>query len=552
MDPSSVFSQTSVWDLVSSLMFVLEVLHEEAFVFSAANQAYWNKSGLSPQSHIGRIVTHQGEIFLVDPFRCREAISSKESVRFEAEAPSELHGKTFYMENVLHPICNAEGKVTHLVGISEDISGRKLMELKWQESEQRFSSLFHCFPEAAFAFNVSGYFVDVNERACVVTGYRKSDLLKMSLDAFVSLDSYGAYREKFNKVMNGEGVQFTVSIIHKTGQQLDVELTVVPVYSGQTVTGGIGIAKDGYQRMKDSEERYKLLVDLCPEPILLYSDGLIVYCNDACVKVLGGKYKNDILGTVFSEYMEQEDYQTFRLWMEEKGEASKRSVTFEFPFYRLDRSRLMVELSAASYSTQQESSVQIIFRDITERKRHELEMLEMNRTLARLSNHDALTGIHNRRYLDYSLEEACRNAVRERRPFSLLLFDIDYFKQFNDHYGHLSGDDCLRSLTRTIQEDIVKFAPEAVFARYGGEEFSILLPGAYNRRAAEVADRLRFLVKDLRIPFHVSPIKPFITVSIGITSILTGEHVSSEQVIRRADLALYRAKNEGRNRAVVY
>ena len=181
-------------------------------------------------------------------------------------------------------------------------------------------------------------------------------------------------------------------------------------------------------------------------------------------------------------------------------------------------------------------------RQVAERTR---ELTDANQELQRLSLSDALTCIGNRRYLDEFLEREWRRTLREQTSLSVVMLDIDYFKLFNDTYGHIAGDDCLRRvagiLTATIQRttDFV--------SRYGGEEFVLVLPATDEQGALTVAEKIRCRVEALAIPHEKSPLAGVVTVSIGVAAAVPTRDSDVGLLLAAADRALYQAKTAGRN-----
>ena len=171
-----------------------------------------------------------------------------------------------------------------------------------------------------------------------------------------------------------------------------------------------------------------------------------------------------------------------------------------------------------------------------------------NRKLQKLSMLDGLTGIANRRHFDTTLDDELKNALSKQSALSLILIDIDYFKRFNDTYGHQGGDDCLTRVAKTLS-GACKNA-EDLAARYGGEEFVILLPDTNEDQAYIVAERIRKAVQDLCIEHKASDVTNCVTLSMGISTMLPSEKLKAQQLIERADKALYKAKEMGRNQSV--
>ena len=184
--------------------------------------------------------------------------------------------------------------------------------------------------------------------------------------------------------------------------------------------------------------------------------------------------------------------------------------------------------------------------DISERKKTEDQLLSLQKELEVLSFKDGLTSIANRRRFDSCFELEWERARRERQPLSLLLFDVDFFKQYNDLYGHIQGDKCLIAIAQTLS--LALDGPRDLVARYGGEEFVVLLPEANAEVARRVAERCQRLIQKQSIVHALSPHGHRVTVSIGAGSVVPGEREKPTDFINAVDQQLYAAKNNGRNR----
>ncbi len=179
--------------------------------------------------------------------------------------------------------------------------------------------------------------------------------------------------------------------------------------------------------------------------------------------------------------------------------------------------------------------------------RRQLE--DKNRLLERLSSLDTLTGIANRRRFDAALRQEWRRGLREETPLSLLFCDIDYFKRFNDTYGHQAGDACLVRVAHTLQESLNR--PADLAARYGGEEFVALLVDTEREGARLLAERIRERIESLQLEHRASTVAPVLTVSLGVATSLPRPTQPAEDLVSWADRALYRAKQGGRNRVAL-
>lgn len=184
------------------------------------------------------------------------------------------------------------------------------------------------------------------------------------------------------------------------------------------------------------------------------------------------------------------------------------------------------------------------------RKQTEEALRQANRELQRLANIDGLTQIANRRCLDDVLHHEWKRLRREQAPLSLILCDVDFFKQFNDLYGHLAGDDCLKQVAQAISASIRR--PADLVARYGGEEFVVLLPNTTIEGAVNIAKHIQIKIGELQIPHATSQTDRVVSVSMGITCIIPDADDTADQLIAAADRALYTAKANGRNQYAIF
>ena len=181
-------------------------------------------------------------------------------------------------------------------------------------------------------------------------------------------------------------------------------------------------------------------------------------------------------------------------------------------------------------------------RDMTVQK-------EAQRALEQLAHKDGLTGIANRRSFDRTLETEWQRALRKTKNLALLMVDVDHFKGYNDTYGHLAGDACLRRVAEVMAHIPVRVSDQV--ARYGGEEFAVILPDVTLQGASVVAERIRATVEQLAMVNQVSA-TGLVTVSVGVANMIASPDLAPSQLIAAADAALYQAKRQGRNRIAVH
>ncbi|TYT75521.1 diguanylate cyclase domain-containing protein [Desulfobotulus mexicanus] len=190
--------------------------------------------------------------------------------------------------------------------------------------------------------------------------------------------------------------------------------------------------------------------------------------------------------------------------------------------------------------------VQEYSKTLEERVAERTEKLEeLNRRLRDLAHQDGLTGVGNRRHCDVCLEQAWTSMKRQKKPLSIIMCDVDFFKNYNDSYGHQKGDDCLIGVAAALRAQIHR--PDDFLARYGGEEFILILPDTCENGAKKIAEDLRQAVQDMGIIHESSAVSDKVTISAGTATCIPSDGDTAENLVRQADAALYRAKEKGRN-----
>ncbi len=187
--------------------------------------------------------------------------------------------------------------------------------------------------------------------------------------------------------------------------------------------------------------------------------------------------------------------------------------------------------------------------DISERKKQEQELEILKKQLEEYSYQDGLTGIANRRFFEDSYQREWLNAQREQQPLTLILLDIDYFKQYNDHNGHLLGDACLKQIAQILKKSVSR--PRDLVARFGGEEFILILPDTTQASAIEVVERILQSIRTADICHSTSPLDQRLSVSLGVKTIIPTQKNDKMTFLKEVDQNLYLAKERGRNGYVI-
>ncbi|AGW15100.1 diguanylate cyclase domain-containing protein [Megalodesulfovibrio gigas] len=320
-----------------------------------------------------------------------------------------------------------------------------------------------------------------------------------------------------------------------------------------------------YARLVASEQRYRSIFEDASDLIFLTTiDGRVVDVNPACLGMLGYTREELLSLTMADLYVDPQQRVHFQRTIEAVGTVRG----FEVKLRRKGGERIEAILAANLRRDAQGRSIgyQGILHDVTATKQAERlreaysqdlerqvqertqELSEANDKLQWLSDHDGLTGIANRRKFDAALHAEWNRALRSASPLTLALVDVDNFKAYNDHMGHLRGDDCLRQVAQTLAARVRQSCDLA--ARYGGEEFAVLLPGLGAASALAVASKLCASIMELGIPHGKSPTADVVTVSMGVATCFPTQALHPEALVQAADANLYQAKRQGRNRAI--
>jgi diguanylate cyclase (GGDEF)-like protein/PAS domain S-box-containing protein len=299
-------------------------------------------------------------------------------------------------------------------------------------------------------------------------------------------------------------------------------------------------------RLTKSQKRYQNLFENTGTATILVEKNMRISMTNSKFCELTGFSKNKITGKKrLSEFIERKNLYRIRRF---HAKQKKRGLPLptEYECLLVDNNRRMKHVVMKIYSPQGQESSIVSFFDITKHKEAEAALQDAHERLRIVSVIDELTQVANRRQFNEKLNNEWNRLKREGLPLSLIMCDVDFFKSYNDTYGHQNGDRCLRSIADAIS-NTVKRSVDMV-ARYGGEEFAIIMPNTDRYGAFEIAESTRAAIEQLQIPNKASSIAPFITLSLGISTMIPTQHLTPDALIKDADNALYDAKKSGRNR----
>ncbi|MFO0945416.1 MAG: diguanylate cyclase [Planctomycetota bacterium] len=451
-------------------------------------------------------------------------------------------------------------------GLNQEIRKRQSVEEALRQAEHRYRGLFeHCI-EGIFQTTTEGRLTLANPTMARILGYLSADELVTRApffprDHFDDPDTHLLLSRRLHR--HGVVRAFECRVKRKDGSVLWIALGIRVVWNtqGEPVRYE-GTVVDIHDRklaeatMRKSEERYRRLVETAQEGIwTLDAKGRTDYVNLRMAQMLGYAIE-EMIGRTLLEFVADPANEEARGWVTAGREASLDR--FEVKLRRKDGSDLWTLLSTNPVidGNGQTLGILVMVVDISDRKSAEDALLKSrwrlqiaNRQLEHQASFDALTGVANRRTFDLQLEKEFRRATRSSGPLALIMIDVDHFKSFNDYYGHVAGDECLRTVAAAITECVHR--EDDFVARYGGEEFAVIMPSTDAHGAEQIAERMRARIAGLHYPHERSPTAGYLTISVGVACLTEiPKDAAPSLLIEAADDALYQAKQAGRNRVV--
>ncbi len=392
----------------------------------------------------------------------------------------------------------------------------------------------------------------VNKAFEEIFGYKISDSLgKLHVKKLYKngiFDAKKVMKVLRSKEYGGVGKIKNYEVIGKTkyGEEIPFVIYGSILYKENKEVGSIGFLFDISDRkvleeaLQREKERYRKLLDNASEGIYIRKDHEFKYFNKKFQELLGYT-ENELRKLPYTEIIDESVFEICSNYYEKvlKGESVK--LPYESIFKRKDGSKIFVEINVNVVDWEDGKAVQGFVRDITEKKKLEFELKEVNEKLKKLAIIDDLTEIYNQRYFREMLKLKYMESKRYNFPLSLIMIDIDDFKDINDTYGHLAGDYVLKKVAELIKKSVRNVD---IVARYGGDEFVVILPHADLESAKKVAERIQKNIHNYEFWYELNPIK--ISVSIGISSIDKEIIKDEKELLKFADNALYEVKKRGK------
>nr|WP_255739861.1 PAS domain S-box protein [Neorhizobium galegae] len=521
------------------------------------NHAYARRYGRLPHEMVGRslfdFVPEEGRAAVAE--HLKQVCSVDRSVENENQVVLP-NGQTRWMAWTNRALTDAEGRVTAIHSVGRDIDERVAVERRLQESEARYRLLADNSTDMILLVGRDGKRTYSSPACVALLGYEPEEMLQIRTKDAIHADDIGFLADR-QAYIDDEATTFRYRMRHKNGSYVWVESVsrAIAAEPGQlpqrlVVVRDIEQRLAAEQRLKESEARYRLLADHGTDMVFQLDLDLVRrYVSPACREILGYA-PEELIGIKPLSMVHPEDAVGVTLAFQSllSGHVDRHSVINRFR--HRDGHWIWVEAQLKTLKdpqTGQPSGIIGTLRDISARKAIEDQLQDANRRLQALAEQDGLTGLANRRSFDNALSREYGRARRDKKCLGLLMIDVDWFKSFNDRYGHPAGDECLRRIGAAIKNTVCR--PADVVARYGGEEFAVLLPDTDEIGTASIAERIRQAVFRLAIEHEASP-KHVATISVGAVSLAEGGQAEPEALLRNADQALYRAKDNGRNTIV--
>jgi diguanylate cyclase (GGDEF)-like protein/PAS domain S-box-containing protein len=490
----------------------------------------------------------------------------RSQVRREIQVERSDHS-IHYFDVSITPLKDRTGKHRgHLIYFN-NITSQKKEELRLIQLSQAVEQS----PASVVVTDLQGNIIYVNPQFTQLTGYSREEAIGKNPNIVQSGQTPDrTYKEMWMAIEAGQTWRGEFLNKKKNGELYWEMIVIAPAqdHNGNTVNyiavkQDITVQKQTEAALRFSEERFRQLVMSAPDAVFgIDAQGNIIFANKEATNLLG--YENDELLGQNVELLVPETLRVKHTMLRGGYFIQPRTRTMgagqELLARHKNGSGISVGINLSHSMTENGPLVIAFMRDITDAKKakdalqqanqqmekqiHEIEKLQA--ILREQAIRDPLTQLHNRRYLDESIEHEFHYAVRHSLPLSIIMLDIDHFKRVNDTYGHYAGDACLISLAQLLQQSIRK---SDIVCRYGGEEFLLLLPNSDARAAMTLAEKIRHTFEGTVNVFNGQEIRN--TISLGIASF--PEHGATyNEIIEKADKALYISKRSGRNRSTAW
>ncbi|MBD0269079.1 MAG: diguanylate cyclase [Cyanobacteria bacterium Co-bin8] len=443
--------------------------------------------------------------------------------------------------------------------IVRDITEQKQAENALKESRALYQSLTEVLPHCLYRTDIEGRLIFANPAFLKTLDRPIEDCLGKTAYDFYPPSLADKYTADNERVITTGATLRTVEA-HKTpaGQEeIYVQVIKSPVYGAdRQITGVQGVFWDitDLKRTQDELNTQKQflqqVIDNMPSATFVKDcQGRLIAVNQASAS-MHGKQPEEMIGKVETEFNPNVTSADLEHLFTLNQQVISQRITLqeELTITNVSGETRWYQTIVSPFVSPSGEVQGIIGNciDITERKSVEADLQAANLKLERLATFDSLTKVANRRRFDDYLQQEWQRMAREGQPLSLILLDVDYFKIYNDFFGHQQGDVCLFKVAQALCRAVKRTAD--LVARYGGEEFTVILPNTRRAGAIVVAEAIQSEIASLQVPHPNSAVSPYVTASMGIASTMPSSDGSCDELLAAADAALYQAKRRGRDR----
>jgi diguanylate cyclase (GGDEF)-like protein/PAS domain S-box-containing protein len=453
----------------------------------------------------------------------------------------------------------------------------KRVEEALQIEAAYLDNLFESAQEAIVMSTNDGKILRINKEFKKLFGYKKHEIIGKYIDDLVAPKHLREEAESLTmQVLKGKKISLDVLRRKKDGTLINVSIIGSPIIINGQQVAVYGIYRDITARKKAEDELHRekafleQLIESAQEAIVITeNNGEIMRINSEFTRLFGYRQK-EVKGRFVDDLIVPKKYYKEARQNTKTVAAGKK---FSMETIRQNKAGKLFDVSLIGSPiivNSQQVAVYGIYRDVTIQKRIEKELLESrkelletnkslqkktkqlekaNKILKKLSNIDGLTGIANHRRFFEIFRKEWNRSIRNGSPISLLMCDVDFFKRYNDNYGHQKGDECLKKIAEALKKVLNR--PGDFAARYGGEEFAVVLPETDSKGASTIAEKIRKHVQSLQLIHEKSTINDYVTISLGCATTIPKFTKNYSLLIKATDTALYRSKQRGRNRITV-
>ena len=480
---------------------------------------------------------------------------NKDSILSELKLVSKL-GEINEFHLFLRADNNKKENITSFTGTLTCLSTRKDTIVDFYRNARNFQLMYENMTDMVAVLAEDGLVLYASPSHTTILGYKLDDYIGSYPLKHLHPDDWERMFHFFHQMVDSwSSLEIEYRSLHENGEWLHLEMKCTPLKgpSGETqvlcVTRDITARKKADEELRLATNKFKTLIASLPYGIKVEDpEGNVTLYNEAYKKTFSVDHQQTEESSLINEanYIKSDS----EIYHRKKREIINNQQTRRSEEFHLVNNLIIERDAIPLIGDGNFDGYLWIFRDVTQEKLAERELQKANKLLKELSMQDGLTGIANRRCFDSRLEQEWFKNASRSDSISLLLLDIDFFKAFNDLYGHQAGDNCLIRVGNLLNQ-VVNNSHDLA-ARYGGEEFTVLLPGSNSREATIIAENIQQALSDAKITHKGSLIKDIVTLSIGISTKIANGLIEPQILIAEADKALYKAKQSGRNQIKVY